>query len=116
MKFPNFRCESFATRVPTRTLDTGPVTPPPRPATATPMTRPATAFTVAAIGIASYSAMDALVKGLSIAHGAYSAVLWRSIAGVVLLAPVFVARRKPLPGREAMVLHAARGTIAAVVP
>ncbi len=77
-----------------------------------PATAPVTAFAVAAIGIASYSAMDALVKGLSIAHGAYSAVLWRSIAGVVLLAPVFVARRKRLPSREAMVLHAARGTIA----
>lgn len=80
-----------------------------RPATAT---APATAFAVAAIGIASYSAMDALMKGMAIAHGAYSAVLWRSLAGVVLLAPVFAARGKPLPGREAMVLHAARGTVA----
>jgi drug/metabolite transporter (DMT)-like permease len=75
------------------------------------MTRPATAFAVAAIGIASYSAMDALVKGLAIAHGAYSAVLWRSVAGVVLLAPVFVARRTRFPGRQAMILHAARGTV-----
>ncbi len=75
------------------------------------MTRPATAFAVAAVGIASYSAMDALVKGLAIAHGAYSAVLWRSVAGVVLLAPVFVARRTRFPGRQAMMLHAARGTV-----
>ena len=55
--------------------------------------------------------MDALVKGLAIAHGAYSAVLWRSVAGVVLLAPVFVARRTRFPGRQAMILHAARGTV-----
>jgi S-adenosylmethionine uptake transporter len=75
------------------------------------MTRPATAFTVAAIGIASYSAMDALVKGMAIADGAYSAVLWRSLAGVVLLAPVFVARGRRLPTREALILHGARGTV-----
>lgn len=75
-------------------------------------TSPATAFTVAAIGIASYSVMDAVMKGMSIAHGAYSAVLWRSVAGVVLLTPIFLARRKPFPGREAMILHAARGTVA----
>jgi drug/metabolite transporter (DMT)-like permease len=75
------------------------------------VTRPATAFTVAAIGIASYSAMDAMMKGLSIAHGAYSAVLWRSVAGVVLLAPIFFAQRKAFPARAAMLLHVARGTL-----
>jgi drug/metabolite transporter (DMT)-like permease len=75
------------------------------------VTRPATAFTVAAIGIASYSAMDAMMKGLSIAHGAYSAVLWRSVAGVVLLAPIFFAQRKAVPARAAMLLHVARGTL-----
>ncbi|MEG3163937.1 DMT family transporter [Sphingomonas sp. PB2P19] len=75
------------------------------------MTRPATAFTIAAIGIASYSAMDALMKGMAIVSGAYSAVLWRSLAGVVLLAPIFVARGKALPGRAAMSLHIARGVV-----
>ena len=44
------------------------------------MSRPRTAFAVAAIGIAVYSAMDAVMKGLSIASGAYAAVLWRSLA------------------------------------
>ncbi len=82
-----------------------------RPATASAIA-PATAFAVAAVGIASYSAMDALMKGMAISHGAYSAVLWRSVAGVVVLAPVFVARGKALPSREAMILHVARGTIA----
>jgi S-adenosylmethionine uptake transporter len=71
-----------------------------------------TAFAIAAFGIASYSVMDAVMKGMSIAHGAYSAVLWRSVAGVVLMAPVFVARRQPWPGREALLLHAARGAVA----
>lgn len=73
---------------------------------------PATAFAVAAIGIASYSCMDALMKGLSITYGAYSAVLWRSIAGVLLLGPVFVAKRRPWPARAALKLHCWRGLVA----
>jgi len=78
------------------------------------MSRPLTAFAVAAIGIAVYSAMDAVMKGLSIASGAYAAVLWRSLAGVVLLAPVFVARRMPWPGGRALRLHLARGATGGV--
>ncbi|PNB52718.1 EamA family transporter, partial [Pseudomonas sp. FW305-130] len=58
--------------------------------------------------------MDVLMKGLSIASGAYSAVLWRSVAGVVLLGPVFVARRRPWPGRAALRLHALRGATAGI--
>lgn len=73
---------------------------------------PVIAFGVAAGGIAVYSAMDAIMKGLSIASGAYAAVLWRSLAGVALLAPVFIARRRPWPTAIALKLHVARGTIA----
>ena len=73
---------------------------------------PVLAFAVAAIGIASYSAMDAIMKGLSIDHGAYSAVLWRSIAGVALMLPVYVWRGGQMPGRRALGLHVARGTVA----
>ena len=72
------------------------------------------AFTVAAIGIATYSTMDVLMKGLSIASGAYSAVLWRSVVGVALLGTVFVVRRRPWPGRAALRLHVLRGATAGV--
>lgn len=68
------------------------------------------AFAVASLAIAVYSAMDAIVKGLSIASGAYAAVLWRSIAGVGLLAPIFLAQRRPWPTSAALKLHAMRGT------
>lgn len=71
-----------------------------------------TAFAVAAFGIASYSCMDAVMKGMSIAHGAYSAVLWRSVGGVVLMGPVFLARRTAWPGRRALALHFWRGAVA----
>ncbi|MEA1083270.1 DMT family transporter [Sphingomonas sp. CD22] len=70
---------------------------------------PLAAFAVAAAGIAVYSAMDALMKGLSIASGAYAAVLWRSLAGVALLLPIFLARRMRWPTAKALRLHAARG-------
>lgn len=73
---------------------------------------PATAFAIATLGIALYSVMDAVMKGVSIAHGAYSAVLWRSIAGVVMMAPIFLARRTPWPSRAALKLHVARGAVA----
>jgi|UniRef100_UPI0035CAB366 drug/metabolite transporter (DMT)-like permease len=72
----------------------------------------ALAFSVAAAGIATYSVMDVLMKGLSIASGAYSAVLWRSVVGVVLLGTIFLVRRRPWPGRVALKLHVLRGATA----
>lgn len=73
---------------------------------------PGLAFAVASFGIASYSVMDAVMKGMSILHGAYSAVLWRSLAAVVLLGPIFLLRRTPWPSREALKLHFWRGAVA----
>ena len=67
------------------------------------------AFSVAAMGIATYSAMDVLMKGLSITSGAYSAVLWRSFVGVMLLGTVFLLKRRAFPGRAALKLHGLRG-------
>ena len=61
------------------------------------------------MGIATYSAMDVLMKGLSITSGAYSAVLWRSFVGVMLLGTVFLLKRRAFPGRAALKLHALRG-------
>ncbi|OYY91246.1 MAG: EamA family transporter [Sphingomonas sp. 28-66-16] len=72
----------------------------------------ALAFAVASVAIATYSVMDALMKGLSITSGAYSAVLWRSIAGAVLLGAFSVAQRRRWPRRAALRLHVARGATA----
>ncbi|MFV0625473.1 DMT family transporter [Sphingomonas sp. ac-8] len=77
-----------------------------------PHASPAVAFAAASAGIAIYSCMDALMKGLSIASGAYSAVLWRSIAGVLLTGTAFVARRQRWPQRQALRLHILRGLAA----
>ncbi|OYY76614.1 MAG: EamA family transporter [Sphingomonas sp. 28-62-20] len=74
----------------------------------------ALAFAVASGGIFTYSVMDALMKGLSITSGAYSAVLWRSLVGVMLLGVIFVARRRPWPSLAAFKLHAMRGGTAGI--
>ncbi len=75
---------------------------------------PSTAFVVASIGIAIYSVMDAVMKGLSIESGAYSAVLWRSLAAIILLGGAFVALGRRWPGRKALMLHIMRGATAGI--
>jgi hypothetical protein len=45
---------------------------------------PAVAFLVAALGIALFSVMDALMKGLVLAIGVYNTMLWRSLGNIAL--------------------------------
>ena len=72
-------------------------------------------FAVACIGIALFSGMDAAMKGLSIALGAYSAMLWRvGIGGVISAAP-YLLTRKAWPSRAGMRVHVIRGFVAAIM-
>jgi S-adenosylmethionine uptake transporter len=66
-------------------------------------------FLAVATGIACFSVMDALMKGASLAVGAYSAMLWRSGAGVVLMAPLWKLRGGTVPSTALLRLHALRG-------
>ena len=77
-----------------------------------PVRSPLLPFLAAALGIAVYSGMDAIMKGLSIASGAYAAVLWRSLAGVVLTGVPFVLRRRRWPRGAMLRLHLLRGLAA----
>lgn len=70
-------------------------------------------FAAACLGIAFFSTMDAAMKGVSIAIGAYNAMLWRSLIGSAAMGAFFLATRQPLPSREAMRLHLIRGAITA---
>jgi S-adenosylmethionine uptake transporter len=72
-------------------------------------------FAVACLGIALFSLMDGYMKGLSIAIGAYNAMLWRLLLGSALAAILFIARREKLPTTAAMRLHLLRGTVTAVM-
>jgi len=79
-----------------------------------PAQSPAPAFAVACLGILLFSAMDAVMKHLSIALGAYNALLWRTCVGVVLMAPLYLRQARGLPDRRTLILHLARSLTAAL--
>ena len=67
------------------------------------------ATALAAVGL--FSLMDALMKGAALAVGAYSALLLRSMIGLALIGPVFLATRRVWPPRSAMRVHVIRGVV-----
>ncbi len=73
------------------------------------------AFAVAGVGIALFSIMDALMKGVSIAIGAYNAALWRALAGVVITGLVLIWRKPRWPPVAVLRLHGLRGAISALL-
>ena len=81
------------------------------------MTRdgPALPFAATLAGVALYSLMDALMKGSSLAIGAYSALLCRSVVAVLLVVPLWRLSGGRWPGRETVRLHVLRGTVAAAM-
>ena len=82
------------------------------------MTKPhstAIAFAVATAGIAAFSIMDAVMKGLSLEIGAYNALLWRTMAGAIVGGLVFFGRKMAWPARATMRVHLVRGTLSAVM-
>ncbi|MFL6864014.1 MAG: DMT family transporter [Allosphingosinicella sp.] len=72
-------------------------------------------FAVAALGIALFSTMDALMKGLALGIGAYNALLWRTLAGALLGGAFFLARRSAWPRRAALRVHLLRGALSSVM-
>lgn len=72
---------------------------------------PDLAFGVATLGIAFFSVMDALMKGLSLQIGTYNALLWRTLAGAAIGGIVFFARRGAWPARATMRVHLTRGIL-----
>jgi S-adenosylmethionine uptake transporter len=72
-------------------------------------------FAVGVLGIALFSGMDAVMKGMTLAMGVYNAMLWR-MGAVALLSGAAWAMRKPQrPGREALKFHLIRGVVGAVM-
>jgi S-adenosylmethionine uptake transporter len=72
-------------------------------------------FTVTLAAVALFSLMDALMKGASLAAGAYSALLLRNAFGLALIAPVWLATRSGWPTRAAMRVHVVRGAVSAAM-
>ena len=72
-------------------------------------------FAVACMGIASFTLMDAFMKGLSLSIGAYNATLWRTVAGTAFGGIIFLAQRHAWPAMSTLRLHLLRGAIVAAM-
>jgi S-adenosylmethionine uptake transporter len=72
-------------------------------------------FLAVIVGIALFSVMDGVMKAASLAVGAYSAMLVRSLIGLGIMLPLWKARGGTMPDAEAMRLHALRGAISAAM-
>lgn len=70
-------------------------------------------FLAACLGIASFSTMDAAMKGASLAAGVYTALLLRNGIGAALMLPVWTAKAGPMPSRASLLLHAKRSAVVA---
>lgn len=82
---------------------------------ARPMIRghPLLPFLAAALGVATFSTMDALMKSAAIAIGAYSALLFRSAIGTALMLPVWRLSGGRWPERSSLRIHLLRSGVAA---
>lgn len=78
-----------------------------------PVTSTAIAFLVCSVGVALFSIMDGVMKGLSLAIGVYNALFWRAIAGTLMGVIGMVALRRPWPTAAVLRIHLTRGTVVA---
>ena len=72
---------------------------------------PIPAYAAAVAGIALFSIMDMVMKGLTLAIGTFPTLLWRSLIGIAFSAVPFLATRNPWPKGTALRLHLLRGTM-----
>jgi len=70
-----------------------------------------TAFLVGVLGIALFSGMDAVMKGLVLAIGTLATMFWRNLIGIGLSGALYLRRRAPWPSRSTMMIHIARGVL-----
>ena len=67
------------------------------------------AYPVALLGIASFSIMDMVIKGLTLEIGTFATLWWRSLIGVALAGAMFLWFRNAWPSRAALRIHLVRG-------
>ena len=76
---------------------------------------PALPFAVATLGIATFAAMDAMMKGLAIEMGTYNAMLWRTLAALLIATVLAIWSRARWPSSSVIRLHVWRGVITAMM-
>lgn len=72
-------------------------------------------FAIASLAILLLSAMDAVMKGLTLSIGAYNTMLWRSAISVLIAGAAFVATRAPWPHATTLRMHIWRGAVMTVM-
>jgi S-adenosylmethionine uptake transporter len=72
-------------------------------------------FLAACLGIALFSAMDAAMKGVAMAIGAYSAMLWRQAIGASIGVVPYMLTRNGWPSRAGLRVHVLRGFVASIM-
>ena len=75
----------------------------------------AAAFAVAILGIALFSVMDAVMKGLVLAIGTYATLFWRSLVSFGLSSALYLPRRVGWPSRATLRIHLGRGVLTTVM-
>ena len=73
--------------------------------------KPAIPFSAACLGIATFAAMDAMMKGLATEMGTYNAMLWRTGIAALLALSLFVLTRSAMPPRSSLKIHLWRGMV-----
>ncbi|GGC37498.1 hypothetical protein GCM10011371_26260 [Novosphingobium marinum] len=68
-------------------------------------------FLAVTLGLGMFSLMDAAMKSAAILGGVYTALVLRSLLGALLAAPVWLARRKAWPTRDALRVHLVRSAV-----
>ncbi len=63
------------------------------------------------LGLASFSAMDAVMKSLSLSLGPYNAILWRYAVGFVIIGVLYLWQRPSWPDRQIMKIHVLRSVL-----
>ncbi len=72
-------------------------------------------FAVAALGIALFSGMDAVMKSLVLSIGTYNALMWRTLIGAIIGGLAFHFTRQAWPARPVLKLHLVRGIVSALM-
>ena len=80
-----------------------------------PRHNPLTAFFVGVLGIALFSGMDAVMKGLVLAIGTFATMFWRNLVGVAMSGALYLGRGAQWPARSTMKLHVGRGALSTVM-
>ena len=72
---------------------------------------PIIVFLVGVLGIALFSGMDAVMKGLVLAIGTFATVFWRNLIGIGLSGVLYLKKPSPWPARSTMRIHLTRGVL-----